>query len=89
MADQPRDFNHIREWIVPKLEAGGWSVENFARECGLSRAIIYFYMNDRYRPDEQQMITMCRVLGVPSEEGFAQYTPRHRGRAFGFRPKKW
>ena len=54
--------------------------EEFARRCGFSRAIIYFYCADTNRPDEQSMVKMCQVLDVPFEEGLAQYTPKKAGR---------
>lgn len=68
---------------MPKLKERGLSVEMFARKCGLSRAIIYFYFSDKYRPDTNSMVIMCQVLGVPLEEGLQQYTPNHRGRPAG------
>ncbi len=80
---QMKDFNRIKGWLDPQLQAKGLSVESFARQCELTRAAVYHFRADTNRPDEQTMIRMCRVLGVPSEEGFAQYTPKPRGR-----PKK-
>lgn len=75
-----RDFNNIRGWLLPKLADRQQSIELFARECGLSRAAVYFYCSDKYRPDSTTMKVMCDVLGVPFEEGLAQYTPRQQGR---------
>lgn len=80
------DYNHIREWLLPQLAEKGLSIEQFARACGLSRVIVYFYMDDKYRPDSQIMAAMCDVLEVPLEEGLRQYTPRKRGRPEGYRP---
>jgi transcriptional regulator with XRE-family HTH domain len=77
------DYNRIKEWLLPILDSKGISVENFARAVGISRATVYFYMNDRHRPDEQVMAQMCRVLGVPFEEGLRQYTPKKWGRPSG------
>jgi ribosome-binding protein aMBF1 (putative translation factor) len=74
------DYNHIREWLEPQLEQLDISKEEFARRCGLSRALIYFYCNDKNRPDEQSMAKMCQVLGVDLEEGLRQYTPKRNGR---------
>jgi hypothetical protein len=73
-----RDFNHLPEWLPPRIEKTGLSLELFARQCKLSRAILYFYLNGTYRPTEESMTVMCRELGVPLEEGLAQYTPRKR-----------
>jgi transcriptional regulator with XRE-family HTH domain len=74
------DFNRIREWLVPKLSSLGWSVEKFSRRVGVSRASIYFYLVDKKRPTEEVMGRMCKILGVPIEEGLAQYTPKRMGR---------
>lgn len=72
--------NNIKEWIKPLLEERGLSVEEFTNIAGISRAAIYHYFTDKYRPTEEIMAKMCRALGVPLEEGLAQYTPRRRGR---------
>lgn len=81
-----RDFNNIREWLLPKLETLDLSVEQFSREIGISRASLYFYMNDRARPSTQVMAKICHRVGVPFEEGLAQYTPRKVGRPKGYSP---
>ena len=74
------DYNHIKQWLDPLLEQMGLSVEAFANRCDLTRTAIYFYRADKNRPDEQTMIRMCRVLGVPAEQGLAQYTCKKLGR---------
>lgn len=78
-----RDFNHLKEWLPPLIAAKELSFERFARECGITRAMIYYYIADRYRPESTTMIRMCQVLGVPAEEGLAQYSPRRIGRPPG------
>lgn len=75
-----KDFNNIREWLLPKLADRQQTIENFARECGLSRASVYFYLTDKTRPESTTMKVMCDVLGVSFEEGLAQYSPRKMGR---------
>jgi transcriptional regulator with XRE-family HTH domain len=74
------DFNRIKEWLMPKLEAMNLSVEEFADATGLTRASIYNYVCDRHRPNRSAIAKMTRVLGVPLEEGLRQYTSRPRGR---------
>jgi transcriptional regulator with XRE-family HTH domain len=74
------NFNRIKEWLDPKLKRMGISPEEFARRCGLSKASIYFYRVDATRPDVGSMTKMCEVLGVPLDEGLAQYTPKRSGR---------
>jgi hypothetical protein len=78
-----KDFNNIKKWLLPKLDAKGVSVEMFASSCGLCRAVVYNYLVDRNRPTEETMASMCRVLGAPLEEGLSQYTPKQRGRPRG------
>jgi transcriptional regulator with XRE-family HTH domain len=77
---QVKDFNNLNVWLKGHLDRRGWSVERLSREAGLSRAIIYFYMNDTYRPDEESIANVCKALGVPVTEGLKQYTPRVEGR---------
>lgn len=74
------NFNHIKDWLDPKLDSMRMSIEELANATGLTRASIYFYRSDTTRPDEQSMARICQVLGVPLEEGLAQYTPKKRGR---------
>ena len=80
-----RDFNRIQAWLDPQLKEKKLSVEAFANLCDLTRTSVYFFRNDKNRPSEQTMIRMCQVLGVPAEEGFAQYTPKPLGRPSGLR----
>lgn len=78
-----RDFNRIRQWITPLLEKKGLTIEQCSRRAKLSRATLYSYMVDRYRPNEQTMAAICRVLNRPLEEGLRQYTSRKAGRPKG------
>jgi predicted DNA-binding transcriptional regulator AlpA len=52
-------FNKIREWLLPQLDKKGISIEQFARAAGISRAAIYFYMDDTHRPSTQMMARRC------------------------------
>jgi transcriptional regulator with XRE-family HTH domain len=70
-------------WLPDKIKSSGLSVQEFAENCRLSRSAIYHFIKDTRRPDEKTIATICRVLGVPLEEGKAQYTPKPLGR-----PKK-
>ena len=74
------DFNNIKEWLLPLLVERQMTIEGFARQCGLSRAAVYFYISDKNRPESTNMKKMCDVLEVPFEEGLRQYTPRASGR---------
>lgn len=81
--EDPKDFNNIREWLVPLLEGKKLSIERFARQVGVSKAVVYFYLSDTSRPTEETMKRMCDVLQVPFEEGLRQYTPKKNGRPKG------
>jgi len=87
MKQSESGFNHIREWLLPKLDTIGISVEAFADMADISRASIYFYLNDQSRPSTQSMARICRVLGVPVEEGLSQYTSKPLGRGDGRRQR--
>jgi transcriptional regulator with XRE-family HTH domain len=80
-----RNFNNLGTWLPPLIEKTGMSYEQFARAVGRTRVMIYNYIKDINRPDEQTMIRMCQVLGVPVEEGMGQYTPRKVGRPLGLK----
>jgi transcriptional regulator with XRE-family HTH domain len=74
------DFNHLKAFIEPMLQERAMSVEQFARACGVTRAMMYFYFKDTNRPSEQVAIRMSQVLGVTAEEVLGQYTPKKVGR---------
>lgn len=77
------DFNHLKDYLPPKIDALEMSYEQFARACGVTRAVIYFYLKDKNRPTEQTAVKMARVLGVELAELLQQYTPRKSGRPRG------
>lgn len=75
-----KDFNHLKQWLLPILEQKQISVEDLARAAGCTRSAIYYYISDRNRPSTQKMAAICRVLGVSLEEALQQYTERPVGR---------
>ncbi|MFL6307438.1 MAG: helix-turn-helix domain-containing protein [Candidatus Sulfotelmatobacter sp.] len=75
-----RDFSNLPMWLPQKIEKTGLKMSQVANRVGISRATLYEYLRDRSRPTEQTMLRLCRVLGVPFEQGLAQYTPRPIGR---------
>lgn len=79
----PKDFNNLKQWILPRLDKKQLTVEEFSTAAGLSRASVYNYLVDRSRPTEQTMAKMCHVLGESLEAGLAQYTPKQNGRPVG------
>lgn len=83
MRKQQADYNRIKEWLIPILEGKGMTIEQLASAVGVTRSVIYYYIHDKSRPSEKVMISMCRVLGVPAEEGLRQYTPKKVGRPAG------
>lgn len=83
-----KDFNKIKEWMLPKLDKLGISVEQLAMRAGVGRAAIYHYFTDYARPTEQTMAKICHVIGAPLEEGLQQYTPRIPGRRKGTKLKE-
>ena len=79
------NYNHLDKWLTELLDHRQLSVEQLAEAVGLSRSSVYFYLQDKTRPDEDTMVRICNFLGVPLEEGLRQYTPRKRGRPRGVR----
>jgi transcriptional regulator with XRE-family HTH domain len=80
------DYNHLKEWLLPKIEKMGLSVEKFSRLAKISRASVYYWFGDVTRPDDQTMARVCQVVGAPLEEGLRQYTPKPEGRRPGYQP---
>jgi transcriptional regulator with XRE-family HTH domain len=72
------DHNDIEKWLIPLLQERGLRIEPFAYLCGVSKTAMYGYLSDKNRPRPETMAKMCQVLGVPEEEGLAQYSPRER-----------
>jgi transcriptional regulator with XRE-family HTH domain len=80
-----RDFNNLKDWLPGKIRATGLSFEQFARAVGITRTMIYNYIDDKNRPETQTMVKICQLLQVPLEEGLSQYTPRKVGRPPGLK----
>lgn len=78
-----RDFNNLKRWMLPKIDKLGITIEDFGNKAGVGRCSLYRYFSDKARPTEQVMVRICRVLGVPFEEGLRQYTPKPNGRPKG------
>lgn len=83
-----RDYNHLKQWLLPKLDAKGLSFERFAQLVGVSRASVYFWVEDVTRPSTQSMVKVCEVLGESLTDGLAQFTPKVSGRPVGYSPNQ-
>jgi len=83
MNSEGRDFNNLKQWLVPLLTQRKMSIEKLANEVGVTRATVYHWMIDTCRPTEEVMVSVCQVLDRPLEEALAQYTPRPLGRPRG------
>lgn len=77
------DFNHLQQWLEPKIARSGLTVERLAQKARISKQQIYRYLLDHSRPNTQTMARICRVLGVSLEEALRQYTPKPTGRPRG------
>lgn len=78
-----KDYNNLPEWLPKHLNRLGLTVEQLANRAGISRTAIYYWLYDQCRPDGAALASVCRVLGVPYEEGLQQFTQRPRGRPKG------
>jgi transcriptional regulator with XRE-family HTH domain len=77
------NFNNLKTYLTPKIDALEMSYEQFARAIGVTRAMIYFYMADKNRPTEEVAGRIATVLGVDLAEVLQQYTPKKIGRPRG------
>jgi transcriptional regulator with XRE-family HTH domain len=59
----------------------------FAEKARISRSALYHFIEDKRRPTENMIARICKTLGVPVEEGKAQYTPSSMGRPTGSKNK--
>lgn len=59
------------------------SMEKFATLIGVSRASVYFWLEDITRPSERSMAKVCNALGESLAEGLAQFSPKRMGRPTG------
>lgn len=80
---KPNDFNKIKGYLTPLVDAKGMSFEQLARAAQLSKASIYHYLNDTRRPSEESMRRICDVLDRPHDEGLATFTAKKVGRTKG------
>ncbi len=81
------DYNTIKDWLLPKLEELQMTVEELALEVGVQPKTIYRYFTDERRPSPQVMGKICSYLGIPFEEGRAQYSTNRIGRPSGAKMK--
>lgn len=80
-----QDFNHLGEWLSKRIKAKNLGIEEFSQKAKMSRAALYHFMKDTRRPSDLMIARICKALGVPVEEGKAQYTPRKAGRPKGIK----
>jgi len=77
------DFSNLPYWLPRQVRKIGLTLEQVAHRIGVSRTMMYEYLQDTARPSEQTMLKMCRLFKVPFEEGLSQYTPKTNGRPRG------
>lgn len=78
-----KDWNNLPKWLPKQISKIGLTPEKAANRTGVSRTMMYAYLNDTARPGEQTALKLSRVLGVKFEELLAQYTPKKNGRPRG------
>jgi lambda repressor-like predicted transcriptional regulator len=57
-----------RAFVMPLLEAKGWSILDWANEAGVSHATAMDYLQDRTKPYRSSRLKLAKVLGVPVEQ---------------------
>lgn len=86
-----KDFNNLKPWLTKMCRESNLPIYKLANRAEISRAVIYAWMADRYRPDSKTLLRVSQVFaehtGRKSEdiqaEGLATYTPRVEGRPLG------
>jgi transcriptional regulator with XRE-family HTH domain len=93
-----KDFNNLKAWITQKLDERNMCVEDLAVKAGISRGLVYLWMQDRARPTYNTMPKVVRALSeapvflrggktelreISLEEAYAQYTMNKLGRPKG------
>jgi DNA-binding XRE family transcriptional regulator len=61
------------------LKHSGFSVEQFARQIGVTRTSVYFYIEGRSRPKLSTLIKICDIVGITLAEGKQICMPRSSG----------
>lgn len=85
------DYNNLGKWLPAQIEKTGLPMFKVANRAGISRATVYSWMNDSYRPDSETLLKMVQIIadlrGVDSArlhaEALSQYTNRPEGRKSG------
>lgn len=86
-----RDFNKLKAWVEKYAKESNLPIYKIANRAGIARATIYSWMNDKYRPDSEQVLKVAQVFAAHTNhtseelfaEGLRQYTPRAEGRQPG------
>jgi hypothetical protein len=81
----------LGEWLKKKVEETGLPVYKVTNRGNISRATLYAWMEDKYRPDPESLtpvvIALADILGQSStkllEEAFSMYVQRPEGRPKG------
>lgn len=78
----------FKYWLLQKLNNKGFSIIKLAEETGLSRTILYYYINEVNNPTLANMQKICSALDADPEEGMSLLQPKKRGRPIGS-VKRW
>lgn len=77
------DWSNLPYWLPKKIKSTGFTTEQIAHRTKISRTMMYEYLSDDARPNEDTALRLSKVLGVKYEELLAQYTPKKNGRPRG------
>ncbi len=77
-----KDYNRLKTWLPPLMKRANLTAEKLGMKVGVSRTAVYNWMSDSDRPEPETMAKVCRVLGVPLQDGLRQYTPKKRGNPY-------
>lgn len=52
------------EFLRLVIQAVGTPIDDLAKDLGVSRRMLYFYMSDKHKPSQKTVYRLCEILGL-------------------------
>ncbi len=76
-----KDYNNLKQWLVPLMDARRISTEDLAIKAKVSRRVLYFWMDDTARPSTKSIARVVDALNeLPVyvfDKNSGKYVPVH------------